>query len=197
MRMKNITVFLSFFLSFPEFILVIYYFVWGRQFSCGSWQDWQDRQDHRPTHNPAHAGFCPHTIMNHFYINNDVISWFSFSAPFLRPSTGRSASFLIFCMLSHVGRHSFVDCCTFDRGELTFFGLFFLFYCSNNFLVMFHFWGILVDFLPLFDFVQGSQPIRANKIMWWGIRTKQFLLGQVSQRESIRFYIHNLDHIDI
>ena len=135
MRIKNITVFLSFFLSFPEFILVIRYFVWGSQFSCGSWQDCRD---HRPTHHPAHAGFRPRTTMNHFYMNDDAIGRFSFSAPLLRPSTGISASFSIFCMLSRAGRHIFVDCCVLT-GELTFFGLFFLFYRSNDFHFMFSF----------------------------------------------------------
>ena len=185
--------FFLFFLCFPEFIVVIRYFVWGSPFSCGSWQDWRD---HRPTHHPAHAGFRPRTTMNHFYMNDDAIGRFSFSAPFLRPSTGISASILISCMLSCAGHHIFVDCCVLT-GELTFLVFSFYFVARTIFILCFHFWGIPVDFLPLFDFVQGSQPIHAKKIIWWGIRTKQFLLGQVSQRESIRFYIHNLDHIDI
>ena len=192
MRIKNITVFLSFFLSFPEFFLVIRYFVWESQFSCGSWQDWRD---HRPTHHPAHAGFRPHTTMNHFYMNDDVIGRFSFSAPFLRPSTGISASFLIF--LHAISFRSPHFCWLLCFWQVSWLFLVFSFYviARKIFILCFHFWGIPVDFLPLFDFVQGSQPIRAKKIMWWGIRTKQFLLGQVSQRESICFYIHNLDHI--
>ena len=188
MRIKNITVFLSFFLSFPEFILVIRYFVWGSTFSFSSWQDWQD---HRPTHHPAHAGFRPRTTMNHFYMNDDAIGRFSLSAPFLRLSTGISASFLIFCMLSCAGHNIFVDCCVWQVSWL-FLVFPFYFIAQTIFILCFHFWGILVDFLPLFDFVRGS---RAKKILWWGICTKQFLLGQVSRRESIHFYIHNLDHI--
>ena len=135
MCLINITVFLSFFLSFPEFILVIYYFVWGRQFSCGSWQDWRD---HRPTHHPAHAGFRPRTTMNHFYMNDDAIGWFSFSAPFLRPSTGISASFFIFLHAISFRSPHFFDCCVLT-GELTFFGLFFLFIARMIFILCFHF----------------------------------------------------------
>ena len=94
MRIKNITVFLSFFLSFPEFFLVIRYFVWESQFSCGSWQDWRD---HRPTHHPAHAGFRPRTTMNHFYMNDDAIGRFSFSALLLEflPLFWFSACYLV------------------------------------------------------------------------------------------------------
>ncbi len=135
MRIKNITVFLSFFSMLSQIVLVICDFVGGSPLPCDSWQDWQD---HRPTHNPSHAGFRPRTIMNHFYMNDDAIDQFSFFAPFLRPTTGISASFLIFCMLSCAGCHIFVDCCVLT-GELAIFGLFFLLYSSTDFHFMFSF----------------------------------------------------------
>ena len=118
-----------------QIVLVIHDFVGGSPFSCGSWQDWQD---HRPAHNSAHAGLRPHTIMNHFYMNNDVIGQFSFLASFLRPSTGISASSLIFCMISRADHHILVDCSVLTD-ELAFFCLCFLLYRSTNFHFMFSF----------------------------------------------------------
>ncbi len=65
-------------------------------------------------------------------------------------------------MLSRAGRHIFVDCCVLTS-ELTFWVFSFYFVAQTIFILCFHFCGIPVDFLPLFDFVQGSQPIRAKE----------------------------------
>ncbi len=125
--------FFLFFLWFPEFIVVIRYFVWGSPFSCGSRQDWRD---HRPTHHPAHAGFRPRTTMNHFYMNDDAIGRFSLSAPFW--------GLLLFCLffdfLHAISCRSphFCWLLCFDKWA-DFLGLFLLFCCSNNFHFMFSF----------------------------------------------------------
>ena len=141
--------FFLFFSMLFQIVLVICDFVGGSPFPYDSWQDWQD---HRPTHNPVHAGFHPHTIMNQFYLNNERLANFHFWLPFW----GLLLEFLpLFwfsaCYLLPVA--TFLLIVVFWQVSWLFSVFSFCCIARPIFILFFHFWGFLVDFLPLFDFV--------------------------------------------